>query len=322
MEKVECEAHSVEEFGRIFAREYYRADSYVVEGGGQDARFQLVTAQAGIVPVCHFSGYSLGVRRGWKHIRQWPSKLYVIWFPLEGSISVTQDLASEMVAGTGDMVVTCGDRPFHIRAVGGEAENRCSQLHVLVPSHLMHSHLPEIDQLCGKVFHARSGGAKVARELFAALFREATEMDDRSAERLGIAGLEAIAQVVRNQAGSTPGHSEKDVRLDRILSFIRKNIATQGLAVDDVARGCNVSRRYIHYLMKDHNCTFSQFLWDCRLEQAHEWLTSAAFAHVNIVDIAYMVGFRSASHFSQAYRGKYDCSPKQARKQACLPDLG
>ena len=107
---------------------------------------------------------------------------------------------------------------------------------------------------------------------------------------------------------------EPDPRLSRILTFIRKNVSVAGLTVDDVAKGCNVSRRYVHYLMKSHDQTFSEFLWNCRLEQAHDWLTSAEFANFNIVDIAYMAGFRSASHFSQAYRSRYGQPPKEVRK--------
>lgn len=314
MDRVQREARSAEEFGEIFANYYYHADSYCVGPQGGDTRFELATATSGLVPVARFSGYSLGVRRSWKHIRQSPSKLYVIWFPLEGSLSVTQDQANDVVASAGNVVVTFGDRPFHIKAMATDPERRCAQLHVLVPSHVMHSHLPEIDRLCGRVFKADCGGAVVARELFSALFREAGDTDSLTAEKLGMAGLEAIANVLRQQAGGEVQGAEQDARLERILTFIRKNVSVPGLTVEDVARGCNVSRRYIHYLMKHHDKTFSEFLWNCRLEQAHDWLTSAEFANFNIVDIAYMAGFRSASHFSQAYRARYGRPPKEVRK--------
>lgn len=314
MGREECEARSAEEFGEIFANYYYRAESYGMAPSGTDTRFELATAQSGVVPVARFSGYSLGVRRNWKHIRQSPSKLYVIWFPLQGRLSVTQDQANNVVAQTGDLVVTCGDRPFHIKAIADDGAKRCAQLHVLVPSHVMHTHLPEVDRLCGRVFRADSGGAVVARELFSALLREVAATDPQSAEKLGAVGLQAIADALRLQAGGEAQPSERDMRLERILTFIRKNVSVVGLTVDDVARGCNVSRRYIHYLMKSHDQTFSEFLWSCRLEQAHAWLTSTEFVNFNIVDIAYMAGFRSASHFSQAYRGKYGCSPKEVRK--------
>lgn len=313
MDRMKREARSAEEFGEIFADNYYHAESYCVGPQQSDARFELATMQSGILPVARFSGYSLGVRRTWRHIRQSPSKLYVVWFPLEGSLSVTQDQANDVVAAADDVVVTYGDRPFHIKAIADEANRRCSQLHVLVPSHVMHTHLPEIDRLCGRIFRSDSGAARIARELFSSLLKEAAETDPQTAEHLGIAGLHTLTQVLRQQSGCAQA-AEHDARLEKILTFIRKNVSVAGLTVDDVARGCNVSRRYVHYLMKSHEQTFSEFLWNCRLEQAHDWLTSPEFANFNIVDIAYMAGFRSASHFSQAYRSRYGHPPKEVRK--------
>lgn len=318
MGAIERAAQSAEEFGEVFANYYYRADSYGIDQNGPATTYELATFQAGIIPVGKFTGFSMGVRRGWKQIRQSPSPVYVIWFPLLGSLSVTQDHARDVHVGVNEMVVTFGDRPFHIKALSERQDHRCAQMHVLVPSHVMHTCLPEIDHLCGKPFQATQGAAAVARDLFASLFREAEAVDQRTAEQMCIAGLQALANVIRPESDCTLGLSSKDARLEMVLTFIRKNVSIAGLTVDDVVKGCNISRRYVHYLMKSYNQTFSEFLWQCRLEQAHLWLTSAEFANFNIVDIAYMAGFRSPSHFSQTYRAKYGCSPKEARKTPLL----
>lgn len=316
MERVDQAATNEQDFGEIFARDYYRADSYAVDRAVSKRSFHLAKAQAGLVPVARFSGYALGVRRTWKHIRQGPSNLYVIWFPLEGSVSVTQDEAHGEVVSNQQMVITCGDRPFHIKALTDQGQSRCSQIHVLVPKHLMRTHLPEIDRLCGKPYAAESGEAIVVRELFSTLIREAQTMDERSAAKLGSAALETLIGYIRSCSGTELDKGPQHAQLERILSFVRQHISTQGLTVDHVAKGCNMSRRYVHYLMKHHNKSFSQFLWECRLEQADQWLSDRTFAHFNIVDIAYMAGFRSASHFSQAYRTRYGVSPKEARKRS------
>ena len=319
MLRVEEMEKPAEGLGRPFAWDYHDAESYDVSSGPSEARSQLTTVQAGLVHICRFSGYSLGVRRSWEKIRSGGSNFYVIWFPIEGNISITQDQSHDVLVTPGEMVISCEDRPFHIKATAREHELRCIQIHILVPSHLMHDYVPDIDRLCGQPLCAESGVGSVVRDLFIALFREAAEICDENAETLSIVGLQTIAAMARDHAGDVPNRSERQTQFERVLAFIRKNVSTQGLTVDDVARGCHVSRRHVHYLMKEHDQTFSQFLWACRLDQAREWLILPSFGHFNIVDIGYLAGFRSASHFSQAFQKHFGCSPKKMRQSATEP---
>jgi AraC-like DNA-binding protein len=305
------QARSIEEFRSLVDSGFYQSDAYLL---GVDATpdFRIVSTTAGLMPVSRFSGAEVGVRREWRHIRARSSELYVIWFPIRGSVTITQDTAHEAVIAAGEFSITCGDRPFHARA-NADGDETCSQLHILVPSHLIRSHLPNVDRLCGHPFSAGRGPAKIARELFRELVEE-QGVSPSAASQLGLGALEAIADSVRQEATDDLLQvNAKTAHLERVLRYIDQHIAMQGLTADTVAHACKLSRRYLHYLMRHHNTTFGEYLWETRLNQANRWLTDPEFRHFNIGDIAYMCGFRSASHFSNCYRTRFGRTPKDAR---------
>ena len=309
-------ASSEQEFGEIFARDYYEAESYALDLSPKNRSFHLSTASSGAVPVARFTGCPLGVRRTWRHIRNGPSNLYVIWFPLQGSLRVTQDEANGTPVSVQEMVITYGDRPFHIKALNGLAGENCSQLHIIVPKHMMRTFLPEIDRLCAKPFPADQGTARVVRDTFLNLAQEASALSAQVANNLTLTLLETLFSYIRQHAADDLKRGAQHAQCEKILAFIRENMSVQGLLVEHVANGCNMSRRYIHYTLKNHNLTFSHTLRKIRLNQAHEWLTDVSFAHFNVIDIAYMVGFKSASHFSKSYHSQFGIPPKLARAKS------
>lgn len=315
-EKLVRAASSEQEFGEIFAKDYYRADSYALDGGAPQRSFRLATAQTGMLPVGRFSGYGVGVRRTWSHIRQGLGNFYLVWFPIDGSLSITQDEAHGETVSRGQMAITCADRPFHIKALAAQGQSLCSNIHVMVPKHLMCTHLPEIDRLCGRVYDAASGVPLVVQNIFLTLFREADNIAPQVASELGHAALETLIGHIRRTSRDSFQRDPRQGQLEKLLNHIRDNLATQGLTADRVARGCNISPRYLHYLMTQHHMTFSEFLRDCRLRQARIWLEDADYDHFAIVDIAYMAGFTSGSHFSQCYRDNYGVSPRETRQSA------
>jgi AraC-like DNA-binding protein len=307
------EARSIEEFHSLVESSYYRSDTYLL-APQKPANFKIRSNLAGVIPVSRFTGAEVGVRREWRHIRAGASEVYVIWFPLRGGLAITQDGAPEEITQVGDFTILCGDRPFHARGVVDSADI-CSNVHVRVPSHLMRTHLPNVDKLCGRRFDAQQGPAKIAREIFCALHGE-RDLSEETANHLAIGGLRAIADGLRTQV--SPDQTQLDAKkthLARVLRYIDQNLAMQGLTVEQTAKACNLSRRYVHYLMRFRDTTFAEYLWERRLQQAHQWLADPEFGHFHIVDIAYMSGFRSASHFSNCYRNRFGHAPSEARQR-------
>jgi AraC family transcriptional activator of tynA and feaB len=302
----------VDQFRSVVKEVYYELDSYPICKLERTPVFNLETAVASALPVTRFHGTDIDVRRQWQHIRSSKSGIYVIHFPLIGSLSVTQDASQDARVGANDFTITYGDRPFHVRAV---AENGplCSQLHIIVPAHIMHEQFPDVDLICGYPFPASNGPAHIARQLFLASLG-ASDVSYDAMTKIGLAGLEAIVGSIKHRAKEyIESHDAKRANFVKITRFLDNNLSVQGLKAEKVADACNMSRRYLHYIMQHNNTTFSEYLWELRLQKAHEWLTDPEFCHFNIVDIAYMAGFSSSSHFSNTYRRRFAKSPSDAR---------
>ena len=301
------------QFSSVVKELYYELDSYPICKRERTPVFKLETAVASALPVTRFHGTDIDVRRQWQHIRLSKSGIYVIYFPLVGCLSVTQDASQDVGVGANDFIITCGDRPFHVRAV---AENGpiCSQLHIIVPAHIMHEQFPDVDLICGYPFPASNGPAHIARQIFLASL-EASDVSYNAMTKIGLAGLEAVMDSIKLKAKEyIDGHDAKRANFIKITRFLNNNLSVQGLKANKVADACNMSRRYLHYIMQHNNTTFSDYLWELRLQKAREWLTDPEFGHFNIVDIAYMAGFSSSSHFSNSYRRRFGKSPSDARR--------
>lgn len=305
-------ARSITEFYPVIEDQYYRGEAYAIETGDK-ARFSLKSVEAGAIPIAMFEGTGMGMRRAWSHIRERACDRYVVWFPIKGSLSITQDSAHGVTCEPGQFCVVYGDRPFHVVA-NNESGEECRNAHVIVPSHMLRDQVSMIDRYCGRIFDCSKGPAAVGSKAYASLVEQGEEIAEETLTNFAQAALEAVCQEIRSTVSGEPIIVDtKKAHLERVLRCIDKNLPTQGLTADNVAKSCNMSRRYLHYLLKYYDLSFGSYLWEARLKQAQAWLRDPEFSHFNIVDIAYMCGFRSPSHFSSAYRSHFGCSPREGR---------
>lgn len=322
MTLMEMEAKSVETFHVIIEKSFYRSEAYFPTRSASQHFFRLISSTAGPISVAKYSGGDLGVRRNWTHIRSLSSEQYVIWFPVQGRLSITQDAHQNESVGLDNFIITCGDRPFHALADSGPSKiGQCSQLLVQVPSHIMRTHLPNVNQICGRRFSAHRGAARIAREIFCGLVDDAHFMPEAAATDFSLCGLKSLVDSIgRELPSELINANTKNAQFNQVKRFIDKHIAMQGLTAGKAADACGISRRYLYYLMHDYGMSFAEYLWKARLTQATRWLHDKNMSHVSTSEIAYMSGFRSASHFSSAYRTRYGITPREARKNPPLED--
>lgn len=305
-------ARNVNEFDPIISARYYSGSTYTPAGVRTESFF-LSSLMSGVISIANYAGGGLGMRRTWAHIRKSTSEIYVLWFPVRGQLFVSQDSHVETRCLPGEFVITCGDRPSHARADPGE-DGSCEQIHVIVPSHLLRSRMPTIDRYCARVFSAKSSDVQIGLQVYSSLFKHGDATSDEGMASFVTASLDAICGEVRRNTASVPLQIDtKANNLQRVLRFINQHLASQGLTAARVAEACNMSRRYLHYLLKHSGLTFREYLWEARLDQARKWLHDPEFDHFHIVDIAYMAGFRSASHFSSAFKARFGCAPRVER---------
>ena len=83
-------------------------------------------------------------------------------------------------------------------------------------------------------------------------------------------------------------------------------------SIPSVAKACNLSVSALYLLFSNHmNCTPSEFKLNAKLEQAMHYLITT---DIPIEEISDRCGFSSSSYFRKKFTKKYNCSPREARK--------
>lgn len=98
-----------------------------------------------------------------------------------------------------------------------------------------------------------------------------------------------------------------------IKDFIENHYADD-ITLDKLAEENYISKYYlVHEFNKHLGTTPIAYQQKCRINEAKNMLTST---ELRIVDIAFEVGYSSASHFSQRFKTEEKCSPFQYRKRS------
>lgn len=253
----------------------------------------------------------LSYHRAYQHIRKNRVGLRVIWFVTRGSVKIARAQGQcEIKAGQSGILDS--NQPFHATLCrDGEASHESFQ--VIVPPDLFYAHLQEAEKFY-EPFHLDSADGKVVRQLLDLLAENGHELSQRATKPLVQSMLEAIADHLRNCHIDMPKRQKLvDRRLSDIENYIMMNITDPDLCFDKVAANCGISPRYLCYILKANNTSFSELLWQNRLPKARDWLVAARTREYPIHEIAYMSGFKSAAHFSRMFKAAYGLPPREFR---------
>lgn len=259
----------------------------------------------------------ISFRRSWAHIRAKNIGIRVIWFVHKGSLRLVRSRHSCTVTA-GEAGILDSGLPFFAHAIPDE-NGSFEATQAIVPAHLFLSHLPAALEF-DRPFTLFSTGKNVVAKLLEILFGEGDKLGLSAVDPLVVAFLEALADDINQQTvvGGSRRQSVVDKRLADIESYIMKNLTDPDLSYDEVASKCGISPRYLCYVLKANNTSFSNLLWSQRLPKARDWLASPALQDHPIHEIALMAGFKSAAHFSRMFRAHYAWSPKEFRKNALV----
>ncbi len=104
--------------------------------------------------------------------------------------------------------------------------------------------------------------------------------------------------------------------LDRVKAYILYNLRRHDLSPEKVAEATQLSSRYLNRLLEADGTSLSRFIWQQRLERAAEDLASAEYRKWSIANVAYNCGFRNISHFSTAFRERFQKTPRAFREES------
>lgn len=104
---------------------------------------------------------------------------------------------------------------------------------------------------------------------------------------------------------------QEDSPIDLAICYIREHVG-EPISLDDLARLTNFSSCYLsHAFKKQTGYSPSEYVINTRLERAQILLT---YSHKLVNEIAFDVGYNSASSFTNVFIRKIGCTPKEYRK--------
>ena len=150
----------------------------------------------------------------------------------------------------------------------------------------------------------------------------ACTIDGAVAEVLG-ENLCALLGVVvgRHVDGLTDAHPQRDLRLEALLAYIRRNCSDPDLSPSAAAAHLRVSVRTVHKLMERTERSFGEWLLDERLHCCVRMLQDPTQVRRKISDIAWTCGFNDLSHFNNMFRSRLNTTPSDLRRGATQPRI-
>ncbi|TDG23442.1 helix-turn-helix domain-containing protein [Paraburkholderia silviterrae] len=189
----------------------------------------------------------------------------------------------------------------------------CRVLAFFLPRTLLASVLPEPESIHGSVVEYRSPIARLIPAQIADLARNIEHMSaSESWEAMRACAL-LIGAAFGKEAGLT-GNARAAVRaaaFAHVRRYIDENLHESDLSPDSVLRVSQLSRPTLYRLF-EHEGGLAAYIRNRRLSQAAEELRR--YPHKAVVEIAYGLGFNSASDFNRAFRRAYEMSPLDFRQ--------
>jgi len=185
----------------------------------------------------------------------------------------------------------------------------------LVPRALMESILPDADALHGRAIDDSSPMARLLIAHAATLNEQIASMSVEEADAALRAAIQLLVAAFGKQArlsGNTRA-AARAVMFSQARAYIKKHLHTPDLSAEKVLRALQLPRDTLYRLFQ-HEGGIAAYINDCRLRAAADEI--AHFPHLALKDIAYGLGFNSASAFSRTFRREYDMTPQDLREHA------
>ena len=294
-------------------QEYYRGDFWIEDASKIDVRSERKAVGA-ISIIRQRSATNLFFRRSRQHIREDATDLSILWFVKHGELAFSNQCGNK-VAKAGDFAITRSMSPFFIECKTGD-EGVHEVLHITVPTHILRGFVQH-DFSTGVFMRLDRPELAIAETLLTDAFEDDGRLGEASLRLLVDTALGLIGNAMRASEELQPvRQSIADRRLEEVLRFIEVHLSDPQLSTAMVARGCGISPRYLSFLLRLRETSFSELVWEQRLVKARDWLSNSDPRDISISEIAYGVGFKSPAHFSRMFKRVFGANPREYRGEA------
>lgn len=173
--------------------------------------------------------------------------------------------------------------------------------------------IPGAGQVQTVIHSAATGVDSVLFACVRSALKAANELSSQARAELGNSLTELATLALREKSAQEHRITSRKIMRERVKSFVRRNLRNSGLSIDDIARTFHCTKRYLHKVFSEEECSLNQYIWDLRLAGCYRDLANPDLLDRSITEIAFGWGFRSTPHFSRVFRRRFGVSPSAYR---------
>lgn len=266
------------------------------------------SACAGPVVVGRIRSAPHVVSREARSITSTDPELFKVTLHQRGQAIAIQDGHQEQVK-PGDVVVFDTARPYRLALA-----DSCDVVVIGVPRIMIGAHADRISRTTAMPLASDRGIRAILSTFLSSLSDHVCDLSSSAGPDLADA---LVALLIAGFVRTTAERVDTKTNLrDRIIAYVRANLADSTLSVQSVARRHGISVRYLHQLFQQQERTFAAWIRHERLLRIRRDLTDPAQAHLTTTTITLRWGISDPSHISRAVKAEF------GRTTAELRDLG
>lgn len=231
---------------------------------------------------------------------------YLAVLLLSGRYMLAQD-GRETFLQPGEMTIYDATKPHLIHC-----PERFSKVLVSVPRKLMRERFSGVELCTAQKVSGKAGIGAVAANLIHSIVSQLDQLDMTTFNHLSEGALDALILALSTVR---PQHYElsrsRAFTLQAAKSFIERHLADPHLNPDKVAQSVKCSPRYINMLFQDENTSLMRYVLSQRLSHCYDALANNTNQSPRISDIAFKWGFNDVSHFSRAFKQRFNATPSE-----------
>lgn len=260
---------------------------------------------------CRCDGLSL--ERNVARISTDTMRHYALQVFVEGNAGVVEGMRHNPMPQQGGILLTDLGQPVHMHRGGVRA------LSVFVPRTMMDSIFLGAEAAHGRIAQTNTPLTRLAVEHLTALSREIPGMAPQAAAEAMHASVQLLTAAFRKGARLEEGAraAARSAMLARARRLIDADPGAAGLSPDKLLAKMEISRPTLYRLFEQEGGV-QAYIRKSRLRAAAADLVK--FPSLAISNIAYGLGFNSASDFTRAFRRSLGMSPSDLRAYATSPE--
>lgn len=217
-----------------------------------------------------------------------------------------QSLQRQGLQSPASILVLDLDQPIRMQ------RGACRVLTLFVPRAVVMEIVPNAEALHGRVLQQSSPLARLLIEQVLALAQDLSGMSLDDAARAFDVSVQLLLGAFGKQA-KLSGSARAAVRaamFDRARRYVHANLSKTELSPESLLEALQLTRPTLYRLFQ-HEGGLATYIRNCRLREAADELIRLPGQPV--IEIAYGLGFQSASDFTRAFRRAYEMSPQDLR---------